>query len=81
MQARSSLTLTHRLIGLEAMDEILVLHQGSVVERGNHAALLAQGGLYRRMWDIQNQVSFMGVAHRCHPPRNSAERVGYETPP
>jgi len=70
MQVRSSLTLTHRLIGLEAMDEILVLHHGSVVERGDHAALLAQEGLYRRMWDIQNQVSLTDLANRCHPPRS-----------
>ena len=53
---RSLLLITHRLVGLEAMDEILVLDQGLVVERGRQDELLRAGGLYRRMWDLQNQV-------------------------
>jgi len=48
--------ITHRLIGMKAMDEILVLSNGRVVERGTHAQLLAQGGLYRQLWEIQNQT-------------------------
>ncbi len=50
------LLLTHRLVGLERMDEILVLEQGRVVERGAHAQLLAQRGVYARMWALQNQA-------------------------
>jgi len=47
---RSLLLITHRLAGLENMDEIIVLDRGRVVERGRHAELLARkGGLYRRM--------------------------------
>jgi ABC-type multidrug transport system fused ATPase/permease subunit len=53
---RSLLVITHRLVGLESMDEILVLDQGRVVERGTQVELLQAGGLYRRMWDLQNQV-------------------------
>ncbi len=54
---RAVLLTTHRLVGLEAMDEILVLHRGRVAERGSHADLIRQpGGLYRRMWELQNQV-------------------------
>ncbi len=56
MQGRTVLAITHRLVGLEAMDEILVLDGGRIVERGRHAELLAQGGLYRRMWELQNQM-------------------------
>jgi ATP-binding cassette subfamily C protein CydC len=56
MTGRSVLMATHRLVGLEDMDEILVLDSGRVVARGRHAELLAAGGLYRRMWDLQNQV-------------------------
>ena len=52
----SLLVITHRLVGLEAMDEILVLDRGHVVERGRQDELLQAGGLYRRMWDLQNQV-------------------------
>jgi len=53
MQGRSSLTITHRLDRLEHMDEILVLDCGRVVERGAHRDLLAAGGLYWRMWELE----------------------------
>jgi ATP-binding cassette subfamily C protein CydC len=56
MAQRTSLIVTHRLVELEAADEILVLRAGRVVERGRHADLLQMGGLYRRMWALQNQV-------------------------
>jgi thiol reductant ABC exporter CydC subunit len=50
------LTITHRLAGMEWMDEILVLDRGRVVERGTHAELLAAGGMYSHMWELQNLV-------------------------
>ncbi|WP_166396096.1 thiol reductant ABC exporter subunit CydC [Rubrobacter marinus] len=53
-QEKSLLLVTHRLVGLEAMDEILVLDAGRVVERGTHAELAGAGGLYNRMRDVQN---------------------------
>jgi ATP-binding cassette subfamily C protein CydC len=56
MQGKTALLITHRLIGLENVDEILVMEAGRIVERGSHAGLLAQGGLYRRLWDRQNQI-------------------------
>ena len=43
---RGTLLITHRLAGLEAMDEIVVLDAGRVVERGTHAELLRRGGRY-----------------------------------
>jgi thiol reductant ABC exporter CydC subunit len=55
-RARTQIVITHRLLGLSAMDEILVLDRGMVVERGKHDALLAQGGLYRTLWDLQRQI-------------------------
>jgi ATP-binding cassette subfamily C protein CydCD len=55
MAGRTTLIATHRLVGLEGAGEILVLQAGRVVERGRHAELVQQGGLYRRMWDVQNQ--------------------------
>ncbi len=56
MSGRTTLIVTHRLAGLEAVDEILVLREGRVVERGQHHDLMQIGGYYRRMWDMQNQV-------------------------
>jgi ATP-binding cassette subfamily C protein CydC len=56
MKRKTSLLITHRLVGLENVDEILVLYHGRIVERGAQADLLARGGLYRRLWDLQNRI-------------------------
>ena len=55
MRDRTTLMITHRLVGLEAVDEILVLDAGRVVERGRHADLLAREGVYHHLWDLQRQ--------------------------
>jgi len=52
MEGRTTLVITHRLTGLEKMDEILVLDKGQIVERGKHAELLRQKGLYHKMWEM-----------------------------
>ena len=56
MENRSTLLITNHLVGMEAMDEILVLERGEVIERGQHQELLEFQGLYRQMWDLQKQV-------------------------
>ncbi len=56
MRGRATLLITHRLVGLERADEILVLAAGRSVERGRHAELMQVQGIYRRMWELQNQV-------------------------
>lgn len=53
---RTQITITHRLVGLEDASEILVLQGGKVIERGSHANLLRQKGLYQQMHDLQNQA-------------------------
>lgn len=58
MQGRTTFLITHRLIGLESMDEIIVLEHGRVSERGTHAQLLLAHGGYQRMFEIQ-----CGVLH------------------
>ncbi|MHB9092421.1 MAG: amino acid ABC transporter ATP-binding/permease protein, partial [Chloroflexota bacterium] len=55
-RGRTTVTVTHRLVGLDDADEILVLGAGKVVERGCQADLLRAGGLYRRLWDLQRQT-------------------------
>ena len=47
---RTTLVIAHRLSTVVDADEIIVLQDGRVAERGRHARLLAQGGLYARMW-------------------------------
>jgi ABC-type multidrug transport system fused ATPase/permease subunit len=48
---RTTVLITHRLTGLGAMDEILVLDAGRVVERGSHAELVGGGGPYAAQWE------------------------------
>jgi ATP-binding cassette subfamily B protein len=50
---RTTLTIAHRLSTIVDADEILVLDQGRIVERGTHGALLAAEGVYARMWRLQ----------------------------
>lgn len=56
MEGKTTLVITHRLVGLAKMDEILVLKEGKVVERGREEELLARKTFYRRMWELQRQV-------------------------
>ena len=52
---RTALVIAHRLSTIVNADEIIVLEQGSVVERGNHQELLALKGLYAHYWQLQSQ--------------------------
>lgn len=56
VQGRTTLIVTHRLVGLEAADEILVLRAGRVAEKGRHDQLVEMRGLYHRMWTLQTEV-------------------------
>ncbi len=53
MQNRTSLVIAHRLSTIQHADEIIVMDQGHIVERGNHQDLLAKDGAYRRLVDLQ----------------------------
>ena len=48
---RTTLLITHDLDGLDQVDEIVVLDQGRVTERGTHAELIRSGGAYQRLWE------------------------------
>ncbi len=54
MEGKTTIAIAHRLSTLSAMDRIIVLDQGRIVEDGTHDALLAQGGLYSRYWNRQS---------------------------
>jgi ATP-binding cassette subfamily B protein len=53
---RTTLVIAHRLSTIVGADEIIVLDQGEIVERGTHYALLAKNGLYASMWNRQREA-------------------------
>ena len=55
-RGRTTFVIAHRLSTIVAADQILVLDQGAIVERGTHAELLANEGLYRRLYERQHHV-------------------------
>jgi len=54
MEGKTVVAIAHRLSTIAAMDRLIVLDKGHIVEEGNHYALLAQGGLYARLWAHQS---------------------------
>ena len=53
MEGRTTFVIAHRLATVRRADLILVMEDGRIVQRGRHAELLAQGGLYREIYDLQ----------------------------
>ena len=56
-RGRTTLVIAHRLSTIVDADEILVLRDGAIYERGSHAVLMAKNGLYRDMWERQHSRS------------------------
>ncbi|MDB5777501.1 MAG: ABC-type transport system, ATPase and permease component [Herbaspirillum sp.] len=54
MEGKTVLAIAHRLSTIAAMDRLVVLDEGKIVEQGSHAELLAHGGLYMRLWAHQS---------------------------
>jgi ABC-type multidrug transport system fused ATPase/permease subunit len=55
-RGKTTVMITHRLVGLETMDEILVLDDAHIVERGTHDELLAAGGFYAHQWMRERDI-------------------------
>lgn len=54
----AAILATHRLVGMQRFDEILVMDGGRIVQRGNHTDLVSTPGLYRQIWHQQNNQFF-----------------------
>ena len=66
MEGRTTFVIAQRLVTLKNADRILVLDQGRIVQRGTHQSLLAEGGLYKQIYDLQlrDQEEFMALEER-----------------
>ncbi|CAK7227297.1 ATP-binding cassette-type vacuolar membrane transporter Hmt1 [Sporothrix curviconia] len=63
-QDRTLLIIAHRLSTITHADQIIVLHAGSIIERGTHTELLAMKGRYASMWESQSQAEQAAIAAR-----------------
>ncbi|SOC37167.1 ABC transporter ATP-binding protein [Ureibacillus acetophenoni] len=61
-KGRTTIAIAHRLSTIQDAEQILVLHQGEIVERGTHQQLLEQKGLYHKMYLLQNGIVEESVA-------------------
>ncbi|OLD42189.1 MAG: hypothetical protein AUI83_19480 [Armatimonadetes bacterium 13_1_40CM_3_65_7] len=53
LRGRTSIIIAHRLSTIQNVDRILVLHKGRIVEEGTHRELLARGGIYTKLYQLQ----------------------------
>jgi ATP-binding cassette subfamily C protein/ATP-binding cassette subfamily C protein CydC len=56
-KGRATLLITHKLRGLDQVDEIVVLEAGKIAGRGIHQALLGECPLYRQMWEAEQDLT------------------------
>jgi ATP-binding cassette subfamily B multidrug efflux pump len=54
MEGKTVVAIAHRLSTIAAMDRLIVLDQGKIIEEGDHLSLLAKGGLYALLWAHQS---------------------------
>ena len=61
MEGRTSIIVAHRLSTIKHVDRIIVMHHGEIREVGSHQELLAQDGIYRKLYELQYKSQEAGV--------------------
>ena len=56
MQGRTTIVVAHRLSTIQHADQIMVMHHGQLREQGTHQELLAQNGIYKKLYDLQRRT-------------------------
>src|SRR5262249_4838059 len=83
MEGKTVVAIAHRLSTIAAMDRLVVLERGRIVEEGDHRSLLAPGGLYARLWAHQSGGFLRDEpeeeADFAEPPAPSGESLDAET--
>ena len=80
-RGRTTFVIAHRLSTIRSADQILVLEDGEIVERGTHDELLALGGRYRTLYDKQYKLRARSLhqsgrgLHDAEPPAGGASRL------
>ena len=57
MQGRTTIVVAHRLSTIQHADQIMVMHHGQLREQGTHQELLAKGGIYKKLYDLQRRTA------------------------
>ncbi len=73
MEGKTVVAIAHRLSTIAAMDRLVVMDQGRIVEMGDHASLLAAGGIYARLWAHQSGGFLGETAFEGGVPANQAQ--------
>ncbi|HKX43897.1 MAG TPA: ABC transporter ATP-binding protein [Burkholderiaceae bacterium] len=74
MEGKTVVAIAHRLSTIAAMDRLIVLDKGRIVEQGDHRSLLAHGGLYARLWAHQSG-GFLGEEAEDGEPDDESTRL------
>ena len=73
-RSRTVIIIAHRLPSIKNADQILVLNQGKIVERGTHGTLMANQKLYHQLWEIQSQADAWSIQMNAGVPERGTEQ-------
>ena len=65
-RTKTVILISHRLANVTGADKIYVLEQGEIVEKGNHKTLLAQQGVYAKLWNAQQELENYAKGEHCN---------------